>query len=58
MGIVPRLGGIVQTDRLPISPKQSEAHCEHIDPGFDSEVVMHAAFSGGAHRSTPCGIAN
>jgi len=58
MGIVARLGGIVQPDRLPMRRKQSKAHRERVDPGFHSEIAVHTAFSGGAHRSTPCGIAD
>jgi hypothetical protein len=53
-----RMGGILRTDCLPISQKQSEAHREHVDPGLHSEVAVHTPFSGGAHRSTSCGIAD
>ena len=48
----------LRPDRLAVSPRQSKAHRQRIDPRLHSEIAAHAAFSGSAQRSTPRGITN
>src|SRR6516164_7704875 len=48
----------LRPDRRAVSRRQSKACRQRIDPRFQSEIAAHPAFSGGAQRSTPRGIAN